>query len=358
MAYTTIDKPSDYFNTVLYTGDASSPRTISGVGFQPDWNWSKSRNSADYDHNVADSVRGGSAYYLKTNTDVAETGNPAAGYVSSFNSDGYVLTAGGSNNTNYNNNSTTYVSWNWKAGTSFTNDASSTSIGSIDSAGSVSDISGFSIVSFTGTGSNGTIKHGLSTAPSMVIIKRRDSSNDWRVGSDGLTNWTKHVNLNTEAAQSDLASAFNSTAPTSSVFSVGTSASTNASGGTFIAYCFASIKGYSKVGSYTGNGSTDGTFIYTGFKPAWIMIKRTDNSSGSRWLMLDNKRNTFNVLNKNILGDASDAEVDVDRGDFLSNGFKTRSTGTTVNGSGASYIYMAFAENPFVSSTGVPATAR
>ena len=112
------------------------------------------------------------------------------------------------------------------------------------------------------------------------------------------------------------------------------------------------------MGSYTGNGNADGTFVYLGFKPAWIMIKRTDNSSGSRWLMLDNKRNTFNVLNKNILGDASDAEVDVDRGDFLANGFKTRSTGSTVNGSGATYLYMAFAENPFVTSTGVPATAR
>jgi len=359
MAYTTIDKPSDYFNTVLYTGDGSSSRTISGVGFQPDFNWSKSRNSADYDHNVADSVRGTSAYYLKTNTDVAETGNPAAGYVSSFNSDGYVLTAGGSNNTNYNNNTTTYASWNWKAGTSFTNDASSTGIGTIDSAGSASDTSGFSIVSFTGTGSNGTIKHGLSTAPSMVIIKRRDSSNDWRVGSDGLTNWTKHVNLNTEAAQSDLASAFNSTAPTSSVFSVGTSPSTNASGGTYIAYCFSSIKGYSKIGgSYVGNGNVNGSFIYTGMKPSFVMVKRTDNSSGSRWLILDNKRNTFNVLNKNILADASDAEVDVDRGDFLSNGFKTRSTGSTVNGSGATYLFMAFAENPFVTSSGVPATAR
>ena len=188
-----------------------------------------------------------------------------------------------------NTNGQTYASWNWKAGTSFTNDASSTGIGTIDSTGSASDVSGFSIVSFTGTGSNGTIKHGLSTAPSMLIIKRRDSSNDWRVGSDGLTNWTKHINLNTTAAQSDLASAFNSTAPTSSVFSVGTSASTNASGGTFIAYCFASIKGYSKIGgSYTGNGNADGPMIVTGMKPAFVLGKRTDSAGG--WWILDSKR--------------------------------------------------------------------
>jgi len=353
MAYTTIDKPSDYFNTKLFTGNGGT-NAISGVGFQPDWIWFKNRTSAQ-SHAIVDSVRGREG--LQSNTDEADYTLNSGKDFGTFDSDGFtVLTPEQLNSFNYNTGS--IVAWNWKAGTSFTNDASSTSIGSIDSAGSVSDVSGFSIVSFTGTGSNGTIKHGLSTAPNLFIIKRLDADNDWRIGSSALTNFVKHVNLNTEAAESNLAVAFNSTGPTTSVFSVGTSISTNADGGTYIAYCFSSIKGYSKIGSYTGNGNADGTFIYTGFKPAWIMIKRTDNSSGSRWLMLDNKRNTFNVLNKNILGDASDAEVDVDRGDFLSNGFKTRSTGSTVNGSGATYLYMAFAENPFVTSTGVPATAR
>jgi hypothetical protein len=192
----------------------------------------------------------------------------------------------------------------------------------------------------------------------MVIIKRTDSANDWRVGSDALTNWTKHINLNTTAAESDLAVAFNSTAPTSSVFSVGTSPSTNASGGTFIAYCFASIKGYSKIGSYTGNGNADGTFVYTGFKPAWIMIKA--NAGGEGWQMLDNKRDSFNVADQILQADLSNAESEVSgrATDFLSNGFKFRGTEAGTNSSSNTYIYMAFASEPFTTSTGIPTTAR
>ena len=358
MAYTDIDKPSDYFNTVLYTGDASSPRTISGVGFQPDWNWSKSRNSADYDHNVADSVRGGSAYYLKTNTTAAETGNPAAGYVSSFNSDGYVLTAGGSNNTNYNNNSTTYVSWNWKAGTSFTNDASSTSIGTIDSAGSVNTDAGFSIISYTGTGSAATIAHGLGVIPKFYLIKNRTNARNWQSYHEPLGNQA-YLRLNTTAAAATGAAIWNNTSPTSSVFSIGTSDfnAVNADGDNYIAYCFAEKQGYSKFGSYTGNGNADGTFVYTGFKPAWVMIKNT-TTAGKHWVIHDNKRNTFNPTNKELVAQGSGEEVDDTRFDFLSNGLKIRDSASYVNTSGDIYIYIAFAENPFVTSTGVPATAR
>jgi len=335
MAYTTIDNPADYFNTVLYTGDASSPRTISGVGFQADLNWTKSRNSADYDHNVADSVRGTSAYYLKTNTDVAETGNPAAGYVSSFNSDGYVLTAGGSNNTNYNNNTTTYVSWNWKE----------------------SATAGFDIVTFTGNGSNRTISHSLGSAADLLIVKRRDDANDWRIGSSALTNWVQHVNLNTYAASDALAAAFNSTAPTSSVFSVGTSPSTNADGGTYLAYLFRSVQGYSRVGNFVGNASTNGTMVWTGFRPAYVIFKKTSGSNAN-WQAWDNKRDPENSVNNSSLPDDSAADQTDQEIDFLSTGFKIRTTGHHVNGSGIVFLYMAFAEQPFVNSNGVPCNAR
>jgi hypothetical protein len=349
MAYTDIDKPSDYFNTKLYTGTGSS-QSITGVGFQPDWVWIKNRSGTDW-HILTDAVRGATKELYSNATNAEDTN---VNQLTSFDSDGFSI--GGASETGRSSNN--FASWNWKAGTSFTNDASATGIGSIDSAGSASDVSGFSIVSFTGTGSNGTIKHGLSTAPSMVIIKRTDSANDWRVGSDGLTNWTKHINLNTTAAQSDLAVAFNSTAPTSSVFSVGTSPSTNASGGTFIAYCFASINGYSKIGgSYTGNGNADGTFVYTGFKPAFVIFKVT--STTASWVMNDNKRNTSNVVDKFLIPNLSNAESTLSTVDFLSNGFKLRTTDSSWNQSGASYIYMAFAENPFVTgASAIPTTAR
>ena len=193
----------------------------------------------------------------------------------------------------------------------------------------------------------------------MVIIRRRDSANDWRTGSDALTNWTKHINLNTTAAESDLAVAFNSTAPTSSVFSVGTSPSTNASSGTFIAYCFTSTKGYSKIGSYTGNGNADGTFIYLGFRPAWIMFKRTDSSVD--WTIYDNKRLGYNEINYKLRPNLSNAEYSTSgyfEADILSNGFKIRTSDAEVNTSGGTYMYLAFAEAPFVNSNGVPNNAR
>jgi len=347
MAYTTINKSSEHFNTKLYTGNGST-NAITGVGFQPDLLWFKNRTSA-INHMWFDSVRGINKYFYGN---LSEAEGTSSSVLTAVGSDGFTVGA----NNNVNGSSNGIASWNWKAGTSFTNDASSTGIGSIDSVGSASNVSGFSIVSFTGTGSNGTIKHGLSTALSMVIIKRRDSSNDWRVGSDGLTNWTKHINLNTTAAESDLASAFNSTAPTSSVFSVGTSPSTNASGGTYIAYCFSSIKGYSKVGSYTGNGNADGTFVYTGFKPAFLMIKRATGGTGN-WHLFDSKRLGYNVNNYGVQPNLSSAENTANDLDLLSNGFKNRQSGNDLNGSNT-YIFMAFAEAPLVGSNNVPCTAR
>ena len=346
-----IDKPSDYFNTVLHTGTGSE-QTVSGVGFQPDFTWIKSRSNGT-PHVAQDSVRGATKQLI-INTSDTETSYTQ--YLKSFNSDGFVL----GTDSFVNANSQNYVSWNWKAGTSFTNDASGTGIGSIDSAGSVNTDAGFSIVSWTGTGSAGTIKHGLSTTPSMIIIKNRSSAYDWTVGHNSL-GWTNVVFLNlTTASQGD--TQFNNTAPTSSVFSIGTPLMANKSGDSIIAYCFSEKKGYSKFSSYIGNGSTDGTFVYTGFKPAFLIVKKTD--SVNSWVMFDNKRSSSggsNEIDYSLTANEADAEEtgttssDVD---FCSNGVKIREDNGGVNASGGSYIYMAFAENPFVTSTGVPATAR
>ena len=356
MAYTDIDKPSDYFNTVLYTGNTTAPRTISGVGFQPDWNWTKSRNRV-LNHWIADSVRG-SNKIIRSDTTSSELTNPSGGYISSFNSDGYVVTEGSSNDENYNTNTTTYASWNWKAGTSFTNDASSTGIGTIDSVGSVNQDAGFSICSYTGTGSAGTIKHGLNSTPNWILLKNRiDNSLYWYNYLTVLGNNTELYLNATDAAPSSTG-AWNTTSPTSSVFSVGSHGGTNASGQATIAYCFVEKKGYSKFGSYTGNGNANGSTIWCGFSPAFIMIKCTDLARV--WRMWDNKRDVNNPNTANFQAQASNAEYDDPSVsiDFLSSGFKVRSTDSSYNGSGNSYIYMAFAENPFVTSTGVPATAR
>jgi len=348
-----IDKPSDYFNTVLYTGNATV-RSISGVGFQPDLVWIKNRTQA-VSHLLFDSIRG-ATNRIYSDLTAAEDSN--ANSLTSFDSDGFSLGTAGSSNGNTNS----IVSWNWKAGTSFTNDASATGIGSIDSAGSASDASGFSIVSYTGTGSAGTIKHGLSTTPKMIIQKNRDESQPWwtyveSIGAGG------QLRLNgTNAAGSDGGVLWNSTAPTSSVFSVGDNTGTNGSADKCIAYCFSEVKGYSKFGSYTGNGSaSSGTFTYLGFKPSLIILKRTDSTAD--WKMYDNKRNSGSITNGNPNGrtlkpNSSAAEGNAELLDFLSNGFKHYNDNGTDNESGATYIFMAFAENPFVTSTGIPATAR
>ena len=352
MAYTTINKPSDYFNTILYTGDNSSPRTITGVGFQPDMNWSKIRSESN-DHWVSDAVRGANKIIRPNGTD-DELVNGSGGYISSFNSDGYVIASGSANNNNFNKSSGTMVSWNWKAGTSFTNDASGTGIGSIDSAGSFNNDSGFSIVSYTGTGTAGTIKHGLSTAPSMIIAKMRNSAEDWGVYHKSL-GASKYINLNTTNAVESSTSRWNGVEPTSSVFSVNNHAAINGSSNTYIAYCFAEKKGFSKFGSYTGvNSITDNSFIYLGFSPAWVMIKKTNGTND--WGIFDNKRNSFNPTGLALDASNSNAESVNGTIDMLSNGFKVRSdSGLTGDGE---YIYMAFAEAPLVGSNNVPCTAR
>ena len=354
MAYTDIDKPSDYFNTVLYTGNGVSPRTITGANFQPDFVWIRNRTQAG-DSGLYDSIRGaGNNKDLVSESTGAEGagGADGYGYLSGFTSDGFQTTTGTTGFDTTNKSGNNYATWNWKAGGT----ASSNTDGTITSSVSANTDSGFSICTYTGNGTSGaTVGHGLTSVPSMLIVKRRNAANGWGVyhktlgtGSEVYLNYTQGVT----------SSNFWITTPTTSVFSVSSSDYVNKSSDTYVAYCFADVKGYSKFGKYTGNGNADGTFVYTGFKPAWIMVKRTNSTDV--WHILDNKRDTYNKsANWKYLDPASNgAEYDNNEHDFLSNGFKMRSTGTNSNASGSPYIYMAFAESPFTTSTGIPATAR
>src|SRR5210317_2676957 len=328
MAYATINKPSDHFNTVLYTGNGST-QSITGVGFQPDWTWIKERSSTS-GHEVYDSTRGATKLLSPNATDVEGTNASA---LTSFDSDGFSVGSGGA----VNENSQTYVGWNWLANGGTT---SSNTDGSITSTVQANTTAGFSVVTWTGTGANATVGHGLGVAPSMIISKNRDlGTGDWVVYHSGI-GATKYLQLNQTAATGTSAIAWNNTEPTSSVFSVGTWDSGNGSGDKIVSYCFAEIKGYSKFGSYTGNGSTDGIFVYTGFKPAWLMIKRTDSTSS--WSMRDTARSTFNVVTNRVWADLSNAESTstTETIDILSNGFKARNNIGGINTSGGTYIYM------------------
>ena len=352
MAYTTIDKPTDYFNTVLYTGNNSSSHSITGLDFQPDWVWIKPRNGTD-GHVLTDSVRGALKRLRSEGTNAEDT---LSGSLSSFDSDGFTVgNAGEVNSSSYN-----FVAWNWLA----SNTTASNTDGSITSSVSANTTSGFSIVSYTATGSTATIGHGLGAVPNWILVKKRagGTARDWAVYHSANTSApeTEILYLNNTDATADSSVYWNDTAPTSSVFTVGTGNEVNeSSGNTYIAYCFAEKKGYSKFGSYTGNGNADGTFVYTGFKPAFVMTKRSSNTEN--WYIIDNKRSPFNpplnALSPN-LSHAEDTNATGRIQDFLSNGFKLRTSDTAVNGSGDSYIYMAFSESPFVTSLGIPTTAR
>jgi len=343
MAYTTINKSSEHFNTKLYTGNGST-QSITGVGFQPDWTWIKQRNGTGW-HNVYDAVRG-STKRLQTNDAGAES--TITNSITSFDSDGFSLGSNGDTN----GSSNTTVSWNWKANGT----GSANTDGSISSTVSVSATSGFSIVKYTGTGANATVGHGLGSVPKMIILKERNpaSSRSWRVYHHNVGN-NKVLYLDTTNAQTSDTAAFNSTTPTSSVFSLGTSVGTNESGKDFIAYCFAEKTGYSKFGSYVGNGSSDGSFCYLGFKPAFVMIKSF--TSAQDWVMFDNKRDPDNVVAEYLRPNLSNAaSSSTNYMDFTSNGIKHRVNDTWTNGSGKTYIFMAFAEQPLIGDN--PATAR
>jgi len=316
--------------------------------------WIKSRSNA-YQHNIYDAVRGaGSAYALSSDQTSAEGGNSSTyGYLSAFNSTGFAVTqgtagGGGAPNGNaYTNQSgSTYVGWQWKANGA----GSSNTAGSITSTVSANPTAGFSVVTYTGNGTSGaTVGHGLGVAPKMVIVKSRSSVQDWAVYHANLTSAAYVLLLNTTSAQGNSPTNFNSTAPTSSVFSIGTAGNTNQSTATYVAYCFTEVAGYSKFSSYTGNGSADGSFVYCGFRPRWVMIKRTDTTG--TWLIEDTGRNAYNLTNLSLSAESSAAETTQTTAgnpiDVLSNGFKLRGTGASSNASGGTYIFAAFAENPF-----------
>ena len=342
MAYTTIKKSSDYFNTKLYTGNGGT-QTISGIGFQPDFTWVKGRNHAYY-HYLQDAVRGSSNVLYTNNNDAESTGVTAG--ISAWNSDGYVTGSQGA----LNYNGRTFVAWNWKANGA----GSANTVGSVNSTVSVNTTSGFSIVSWQGTDANASIGHGLSKAPTMVFYKTRGLSESWVVYNKQIGAGNKLV-LNTTAAASSSSTNFqNGLDPNNSVLYVGAnSANKNTP---MIAYCFTDVQGFSKIGSYTGNGNADGSLIYTGFSPAFVMIKETTGTG--KWVMKDNRRTGINVNQSTIYANESEAEgtPGYELIDLLSNGFKQRGTGSYVNGSGTPYIYMAFAEAPLVGDN--PATAR
>ncbi len=344
MAYTTIKKPTDYFNTKLYSGDGGT-QSVTGVGFQPDFSWLKCRTTA-YHHRLFNAVSGAGKNLISDNTNALQTIDEG---ITAFNADGFSVKQGSS--LEYNASGQTYVSWNWKA-----NGAGSLNeVGSIDSTVSVNTTSGFSICKWSGSGANATIGHGLGVAPKMIITKSLGSS-AWAVYNENLGN-TNVLFLDTAAATSANIAYWNNTSPTSTVFSVGTDSAVNHSGNDMVAYCFAEKVGYSKFGQYTGNGNTDGPFVFTGFKPAYVLTKYSDSTSGW-WQILDNKRDPYNPDSHALFANVTDAEYNLSNyhTDDLSNGFKLRNAQAGGNTSGGTYIYMAFASEPLVGDN--PATAR
>tara|TARA_R100001591_G_scaffold266_1_gene583 strand:- start:12 stop:1052 length:1041 start_codon:yes stop_codon:yes gene_type:complete len=346
MAYSSIAKPGDYFNTVLYSGNGST-NAITGVGFQPDWLWVKCRSNGN-GHQLFDVLR--TTYSISTNVNDAQANRASDGFTS-LDSDGFTMNGSGSGG-NTNVSGRTYVGWNWRAGGS----GSSNSNGSVTSTVSANTTAGFSVCKFTYPSSgNFTFGHGLGVAPKMFILKGLGTAN-WQVYHEVLGN-TKNIQLNYATTANSAANWWGSTSPTSTVCTVG--ADLIESGQDAIAYCFAEKRGYSKFGKYTGNGNADGPFVYTGFKPAWMMFKP---DASADWTMVDAKRNTFNpvadkTLNANLDSVEHDGSADLD---FYSNGFKIKNANTDTNNSGT-IIYWAFAENPFVgndSGTAVPVTAR
>ena len=331
--YTTIDDPEAYFQGKTYTGDGSTLSiTLDGdTDMQPDLVWIKNRDQTD-SNCLFDAVRGATEV-IKSNSNSAET--TEADTLTSFDSDGFALGA----DVKVNTDTEAYVAWCWKE----------------------SATAGFDIVSYTGNGTDDTdISHNLSAVPKMIIVKNRDAADAWQVyhGANTAAPETEYLVLDTTAATADAADRWSDEAPTSSVFTLGDADEVNTDTEDYIAYCFAEKQGFSKFGSYTGNGNADGSFVYTGFKPAYVMSKRTDTSDG--WRILDTTRSTYNVAQNRLRADSSDAEVTASSQDkdFLSNGFKIRNTDGGYNADGGTYIYMAFAESPFVNSNGVPTNAR
>jgi hypothetical protein len=351
MAYTTIDNPELYFQTKLYTGNSGTQAiTFDGSeNMQPDWVWCKSRNQSD-NHAIFDSVRGGQKQ-LRSNSSDAELTRTNA--ISSFDSNGFSM----GSQPEMNSNTITYAAWNWKAGTSVSGTTTGSGTGKAYS-GSVNTNAGFSIISYLGNGTAGhTIPHHLGSAPKVVLCKRRTETGQWVFGHGSL-GFTKFLELDLTGASQTSTLRWNDTAPTSSVFSVGTTNDTNRNDVSIIAYCFAEKKGYSKFSSWTGTGNADGPFIFTGFLPSLIIGKNISRSED--WFMLDNKRDTFNPVDERLQPNSNGAESTVTSLgiDFCANGFKLKGATNQYNPSGETMIYMAFAESPLVNSNGVPNNAR
>jgi hypothetical protein len=352
MAYTAINKAADFFNTALYSGNEGS-NAITGVGFQPDMTWLKCTDAAgvNYIHQLADSVRG-ETKYISSDSTAAET--TVSNNIESWDSDGFTING---DNEETNQNGRTYVGWNWKAGTT-TGIAGSPSI--TPSSYSFNATSGYSIIAYTGNSSSGaTLPHGLGVAPKMIIVKNLTTTESWQVYHSAL-GATKYLKLDANSIAASNTGRWNDTAPTSTLFSLGDSAATNENPYNYIAYCFADVKGYSQFGSYTGNGvatysSTDvAPFIYTGFKPAFFMLK--SSTAVENWYTMDNKRDGYNPDNPFLNPDENTAEI-VKTNNLMSNGVKLGTPDGSTNGSGQIFIYAAFGQS-LVGSNGVVGTAR
>jgi len=350
MAYTTIDDPSVYFQTLLYTGNDTA-RALTNDGnsdLQPDWVWIKNRNTQTYNHKIFDSSRGATKIL---NSDQNDAESTTAQSLTAFSSDGFSV----GTDAGVNKDAINFVAWQWKAngGTTTTNDASATGVGDIDSVYQANTTAGFSIVTYTHTGNDDRVAHGLGATPKVVIIKERGGAGSWYYVTTQVDGSLEYLLLESQNAIASLGYSVH----TSTTFPSLQFDNTD----TAVAYCFTEIQGYSKFGSYTGNGNADGPFFYTGFRPAWVMTKRTDSSTNGDWAIYDNKRSASgggNENNKNLKANTNDAEASNTGIDILSNGVKIRSTNSRHNANGGTYIYMAFAEHPFVSSKGVPTTAR
>ena len=363
MAYTTIDDPSEYFQTALYTGNAGTNNIVNdgNSDLQPDWVWIKNRSTSGKDHGLFDSSRGTTKQLNSNNTNAENTVSTS---LTAFNSDGFTLGADGGPNAN----SDSHVAWQWKANGGTTTSQTGSDIDSVTQANTTSK---FAIITYTGasnadsdsdnnSGAYWRVKHGLGSTPKLAIFKKRSSAAAWYVWHHKLGGTQDHKYLqlqgtNAVATESDIL--FGNTAWSSTEFEIGGWDVVNRDGTTYVAYMFDEVKGYSKFGVYKGNGNNDGPFVYTGFKPAWVMYKRSSDTGN--WRILDNKRNTVNPINNEIYADLNNAEAQDTQMGFYANGFKLRN-GSSVgqNGNGSTYIYIAFAEHPFVSSEGVPVTAR
>ena len=344
MAYSTINKSTDYFNTKLYTGNGGT-NAVTGVGFQPDWSWIKNRSGSD-NHALYDAVRGVNKILSSNNTNAEATQSDG---LTAFGTDGFTVGASGSVNTNGNN----FVSWHWKAGGS----SSANTDGTINSTVSVNTTAGFSIVTWAGTNAQATIGHGLGVAPSLIIVKNRTSTVNWLAYYKPL-GANKYLEFNLTNGSGTSNTEWGNTEPTSTVFTVGNTGSTNTSGANYVAYCFAEKTGFSKVGNYIGNNNADGPFVYTGFAVKFVLLKK---DGGDGWWLVDDKQanpypnpNAQMIVSNTGAGDNTSVSPFID---IYSNGFKLKSNWAGVNGNGSDYVYYAVGQS-LVGSNNIPCNAR